>query len=128
MQRDLGPQVARRIVNQLTWPVTPNPVSVVEDSTLSTGPRIRAAAHWIAENCDRRISVMAAAQFADMSERSFLRHFSAEMGMKPSEYLRHVRLELASALLVESDLPVDKIARRCGMTSGECLARAFRQT
>lgn len=128
VQHDLGPQVARRIVNALTWPGLAKPASVVEDSTLSTGQRVRAAARWIAEHCDRRVSVMAAAQVADMSERSFLRHFSAEMGMKPSDYLRHVRLELASALLVESDLPVDKIARRCGMTSGQCLARAFRQT
>jgi transcriptional regulator GlxA family with amidase domain len=62
-----------------------------------------------------------------MSERSYLRHFRAEMGIKPSEHLRRTRVELASSLLAQSDLPVDKIARRCGLTSGECLARLFRQ-
>jgi transcriptional regulator GlxA family with amidase domain len=62
-----------------------------------------------------------------MSERSYLRHFRAEMSVKPSEYLRRSRVELAAALLESSDMPVDKIARRCGLTSGECLARLFRQ-
>ncbi|HKR44361.1 MAG TPA: helix-turn-helix domain-containing protein, partial [Paraburkholderia sp.] len=54
-------------------------------------------------------------------------HFRAEMGVKPSEYLRRSRVELAAGMLESSDLPVDKIARRCGLTSGECLARLFRQ-
>jgi transcriptional regulator GlxA family with amidase domain len=38
-----------------------------------------------------------------------------------------VRLEKASAMLAETDLPVDKIARRSGLGSGGRLTKLFRQ-
>jgi transcriptional regulator GlxA family with amidase domain len=62
-----------------------------------------------------------------MSERNFLRHFRQQFRVTPSEYLLQARLEKSCHLLVESELPVDKIARRCGMTSGTRLAKIFRK-
>jgi transcriptional regulator GlxA family with amidase domain len=124
---DLGADAARDVATQLSWASLPKPVSVALDSHEPIGQKIRDSAQWIARNCDKRISITTAAQHAGMSERSYLRHFRAEMGIKPSEHLRRTRVELASTLLEQSDLPVDKIARRCGLTSGECLARLFRQ-
>jgi transcriptional regulator GlxA family with amidase domain len=38
-----------------------------------------------------------------------------------------VRFELICRLLLDSDLPVDKIARRCGMGNGDRLGRLFRR-
>jgi hypothetical protein len=61
-----------------------------------------------------------------MSERNFLRHFSAEIGLSPSDYLLKVRLDMSCRLLVETDLPVDKIARRCGISNGGQLSKLFR--
>ncbi|CAB3751960.1 GlxA family transcriptional regulator [Paraburkholderia humisilvae] len=127
VRRDLGADAARGVATQLSWASLPKPVSFVLDSHEPTRRKIRDSAQWIARNCDKRISITTAAQQAGMSERSYLRHFRAEMGIKPSEHLRRMRVELASSLLAQSDLPVDKIARRCGLTSGECLARLFRQ-
>ncbi|HEY4351905.1 MAG TPA: helix-turn-helix domain-containing protein [Paraburkholderia sp.] len=127
VRRDLGADAAREVATQLSWTSLPKPVSVALDSHEPIKQKIRDSAQWIARNCDRRISITTAAQHAGMSERSYLRHFRAEMGIKPSEHLRRTRVELASTLLAQSDLPVDKIARRCGLTSGECLARLFRQ-
>ncbi len=127
VHRDLGAEIAQHVATQLSWASLPKPVSVAFDNHTSVKQKIRDSAQWIARNCDRRISITTAAQTAGMSERSYLRHFRAEMGVKPSDHLRRVRVELASTLLAESDLPVDKIARRCGLTSGECLARLFRQ-
>ena len=125
-RRDLGEAVSQRISAQLRWETQPN-AALLRESSAPVAQRIRIAARWLAENCGRRISVKDAADIAHMSDRSFLRHFHSEMGMKPSGYLRHVRLQLACALLAESALPVDKIARRCGLHSGECFARTFRQ-
>ena len=62
-----------------------------------------------------------------MSERNFLRLFKREMGVTPSQYLLRARLNLSCELLVRSDLPIDKIARRVGLTNGERLSKVFRK-
>jgi transcriptional regulator GlxA family with amidase domain len=89
--------------------------------------RIRLAAHWLRENCRRSVSVAQAAEVAGMSERNFLRRFKLETAMTPSEYLLKARFEMSCRFLRETNLPVDKIARRCGMGSGERLSRVFRR-
>jgi len=62
-----------------------------------------------------------------MSERNFLRRFKMEMGVTPSDYLLFVRLDMSCRLLGETNLPVDKIARRCGIGSGGRLSKLFRK-
>lgn len=49
------------------------------------------------------------------------------MGVTPSDYLAYVRLDMSCRLLVETTLPVDKFARRCGVGSGRQLAKLFRK-
>jgi AraC family transcriptional regulator, glycine betaine-responsive activator len=67
------------------------------------------------------------ARVADMGDRTFLRHFKSEMGFTPSAHLLSIRLDMACRLLVETSLPIDKIARRCGMGGGIRLARIFKR-
>jgi transcriptional regulator GlxA family with amidase domain len=86
-----------------------------------------ASARWLDANVDRPISIGLAADVAAMSERNFLRRFRAEMGMTPSDYLQNARLKLSCRMLLESQLPVDKIARRCGIGSGGQLAKLFKK-
>jgi transcriptional regulator GlxA family with amidase domain len=124
---DFGIPVLRRVLELLPDTGLPEFSSIANDSGKSIKQKIHESARWITQNCNRSISVTVAAQTAGMSERSYLRHFRAEIGVKPSEYLRRSRVELAASMLESVDLPVDKIARRCGLTSGECLARLFRQ-
>ena len=47
--------------------------------------------------------------------------------MTPSDYLLRARLNMSCRMLVESRLPVDKIARRCGIGSGGQLSKLFRK-
>nr|WP_231753113.1 helix-turn-helix domain-containing protein [Burkholderia sp. TSV86] len=91
------------------------------------GELIREVAQRLAEQCDQTISIADVAQDIAMSERNFLRRFKLEMGVTPSEYLLQARIERACSLLTESDLPVDKIARRAGLGNGERLAKVFRR-
>ena len=37
------------------------------------------------------------------------------------------RLDAACSFLAETELPVDKVARRCGMGNGDRLAKIFRK-
>jgi transcriptional regulator GlxA family with amidase domain len=128
VKRDLGLDVSRNVAERLMPGSAAKLVSILGDSgTASAGDKIRAAARWLQDNCERPISVVDAAQVAAMSERNFLRRFKIEMGITPSDYLLQARLAVTCALLTDSELPVDKIARRSGMGNGDRLAKIFRK-
>ncbi|MPW20857.1 helix-turn-helix domain-containing protein [Paraburkholderia sp. CNPSo 3157] len=127
IRRDFGVAILRRVLELLPDTNRPELALIASDNGKSIRQKIQESAQWITRNCNKSISITVAAQTANMSDRSYLRHFRAEMGVNPSEHLRRSRIELAAAMLESSDLPVDKIARRCGLTGGECLARLFRQ-
>ncbi|RDK00790.1 GlxA family transcriptional regulator [Paraburkholderia lacunae] len=130
VEEDLGPELARLVANS----VAPQPKapfrSSITDNLMpqpQVSEKILASARWLEANVDRPISIDDAAQVAAMSERNFLRRFKSEIGMTPSDYLLRARLNMSCRMLVESRLPVDKIARRCGIGSGGQLAKLFRK-
>lgn len=128
VKRDLGVLTAREIGERLV-PDSSRWLSAIlgahgEDTRRD---RIRATADWIEQNCDRPLSMADISQFALMSERTLLRHFKAVMGMTPSDYVLKARFELACRLLISTALPIDKVARRCGFSSGMALAKLFRK-
>lgn len=128
VRADLGHEVAESIAEQLM----PNSVHWMaplfeEANSWNIPAKIKEAARWIEQNCERAINVEAIAQYASMGERTFLRHFKAEMGTTPSEYLLQARLSIACGLLVTTSLPIEKIARRCGMGNGIHLAKVFKR-
>ncbi|CAN0626041.1 protein of unknown function [Burkholderia multivorans] len=89
--------------------------------------RMRDVAEWFSSNLDKPVTVQQAAAVAAMSERNLLRHFTREIGTAPRAYLMQIRLKRACAMLVDTALPADSVARRCGLGNGERLARLFRQ-
>lgn len=128
VKRDLGVDVARGIAERLMPGSSVRFVPLLgEGGAASAGDKIRAAARWLQDNCERPISIADAAQVAAMSERNFLRRFKLELGMTPSDYLLQARLAITCSLLIDSELPVDKIARRSGMGNGDRLAKIFRK-
>jgi transcriptional regulator GlxA family with amidase domain len=128
IKRDLGGAAARSVAERLLADSCTNLAPLLgEDGGLSPGDKVRAAARWLQENCQQAISIADAAQVAAMSERNFLRRFKMEMGITPSSFLLHERLAATCSLLTESELPVDKIARRTGMGNGDRLAKVFRK-
>jgi transcriptional regulator GlxA family with amidase domain len=128
IKRDLGGATARTVAERLLADSCASLAPLLgDDGALSPGDKVRAAARWLQENCQQAISIADAAQFAAMSERNFLRRFKMEMGITPSNFLLHERLAATCSLLIESELPVDKIARRTGMGNGDRLAKVFRK-
>lgn len=53
--------------------------------------------------------------------------FKATVGHTPSQEIRRVRLSRVRDLLLNTDLSVQQIARRCGFSCGENLIRFFRE-
>nr|WP_244201253.1 helix-turn-helix domain-containing protein [Paraburkholderia rhynchosiae] len=128
VEDDLGSNIAQQVAD---W-VAPrdnieSSVSIRASAAPHVSEKIQASARWLEANGRRPVSIEAVAQVAAMSERNFLRRFKSEMGITPSDYLLHVRLEMSCKLLASTSLPVDQIARRCGIGSGGRLAKLFRK-
>ncbi|WP_197083572.1 helix-turn-helix domain-containing protein [Burkholderia ubonensis] len=125
---DHGEEMAARIAGSLQPPIvwTGNSRSDWHGMNTSTD-KLHESARWIRENFDRDISVSDAAAVAAMSVRNYLRRFKTEFNVTPLEYLMQLRFEAICAMLVNTTLPVDKIARRCGMGNGDRLGRLFRK-
>ncbi len=128
IKRDYGPAIAREVSERSIPGAWPKLSAVLDDTDVGgVRQKIDAAARWMRENYIRPITIADAAKVAAMSERNFLRRFKAQIGLTPSEYLLRARLDASCMLLAATDLPVDKIARRCGAGSGDGLAKIFRK-
>ncbi len=125
---DLGFDVAREIAERVMPGTSAKLHHLLRDaSAKAIRQNVCASARWIDENCERKITVADAVHIAVMSRRSFSRHFKLEFGVTPFEYLIRARLDLVCKLLARTDLPVEKIARRCGVGTGHNLTRIFRK-
>jgi transcriptional regulator GlxA family with amidase domain len=82
---------------------------------------------WALERLDRPLTVRELARHANYSERTFARRFRAETGTTPHQWLIAQRLLEARRLLETSELPVEAIARRCGLGTAAALRQSFRR-
>lgn len=128
VKRDCGYETASQVAHDLL-PVTSKQFthSIFNSREARASDLIRTSAHQLRVSSESRVSIADAAQAVAMSERNFLRRFKQEIGVTPTEFVLRVRLEKASHMLVDTDLPADKIARRTGLGSGDRLAKLFRQ-
>lgn len=128
IRREQGVDAARAVAGRVMPSWSHQLLPCIGDAGM-TGPgeKIRAAARWLRQHCEQDISIAGAAEVAAMSERNFLRRFKLEMGITPSDFLLQARLDTACGFLADTELPVDKIARRSGMGNGDRLAKIFRK-
>ncbi|AFR17154.1 AraC family transcriptional regulator [Burkholderia pseudomallei BPC006] len=128
IRHDCGDSAAHEVAERLCPALSARPAeSAFAAREARASKLIRASVQQLRDNSANRISIADTAHAAAMSERNFLRRFKQEIGVTPSEFVQKVRLEHACHMLVHTDLPVDKIARRTGLGSGDRLAKLFRQ-
>ena len=128
VESDLGAEIARQIASLVGSPSETQFTAIVrKNASTDVSDKIQTSARWLATNGERSITIDEAAQVVGMSERNFLRRFKMEMGVTPSDYLLYVRLDMCCRLLAETNLPVDKVARRCGIAGGGRLSKIFRR-
>ncbi len=80
---------------------------------------------WIAAHLADDLSLNVLADRAGMSERSFSRRYVEATGQTPARAVETLRVEAARTLLLESQLPVKRVAQRCGFGSEETMRRSF---
>lgn len=69
-----------------------------------------------------------AARAAGVHQTHFSREFHRHVGMTPNAYRRRARIDLASKLLLESDVALSNVALQCGFSDQSHLTRTFTST
>lgn len=89
--------------------------------------RIRPALEQIHANLGSRLTRTSLAESVFLSPTRFHYVFARVTGQAPMTYVRRMRIERASQMLIHSDLPVSDIARRVGFDDQYHFSRTFRR-
>ncbi len=81
--------------------------------------------HWMISNIGRGLSVSDLAKFVNMSQRTFARRYPQVTGQSPGRALEKARLAAAIRLLVDSNLPLKRVAVLSGHGDYERMRRTF---
>lgn len=98
---------------------------------------IQQAARYIRNHVNSPLTIDQIARWVGLSRSVFTVRFRQEMGKTFKEFHNEIRLERAKVLLQQTDLPIEHISERIGVTSGQmrqlfhqklcCSPRQFRQ-
>jgi AraC family transcriptional regulator, transcriptional activator FtrA len=91
------------------------------------GSRIAPVLDWALSRLQRSLYVSDLAKRAAMSERSFLRHFGAQFGMGPKEWIRRERVALAPRLLERPGSRLELVAEGSAFGSVKAMRAALRE-
>ncbi|GAA2451703.1 hypothetical protein GCM10010433_62240 [Streptomyces pulveraceus] len=102
---------------QLQYAAPPHPERI--DGTLAP------LMEWITGRLGEPMAIEAMAAHAGVSTRTLARRFADQLGTSPGQWLLAQRITTARDLLESSDLPLDAVARRVGLSSATNLRRRF---
>ncbi|WP_250563695.1 GlxA family transcriptional regulator [Sphaerisporangium fuscum] len=105
---------------QLQYSTPPHPAQI--DDTLA--PLLE----WITERLGEPVTIESMAAHAGLSTRTLARRFADQLGTSPGQWLLAQRIATARDLLESSDLSLDAVARRVGLSSATNLRRRFLST
>jgi LacI family transcriptional regulator, galactose operon repressor len=89
-------------------------------------PDVAAALRHIRQHAIEGLSVKQLLDAIPVNRRTLERRFVSVLGHTPLEEIRRIRLERAKVLL-QTDLPIYEVARRCGFATPEYMATSFLQ-
>ncbi|MEU6250971.1 helix-turn-helix domain-containing protein [Glycomyces sp. NPDC047010] len=81
---------------------------------------------WASERLHEPLAVEDLAERGRVSVRTLARRFDEQLGVSPGRWLLAQRISAAQALLEDTDLPIEAIAARVGLSSALNLRRRFR--
>jgi AraC family transcriptional regulator, transcriptional activator FtrA len=127
---DQGAAYALRIARQMVMPPHREGCQLQYAELPTSGPvpdTLAPLLEWLAERLDQPISVAEMAVRSQVSSRTLTRRFTEQLGISPGRWLLDRRIAATRALLEETDLPVETIARRVGLSSAVNLRRRFHE-
>lgn len=79
------------------------------------------------EHVSETITIQNIAAKLGYTPEALTRLFKKEYGTTPLTYLKHLRIQKASELVLEGQLPLKQIATSCGFSSHNYFSRSFKQ-
>lgn len=122
--KDIAIRVARKLVFYLSRPGFQaqfgNLLPVYESENIA-----KKIQPWLNEHLHEPLDVSRIADHLAMSTRNFTRVFHKETGMPPAKFVEKQRVEAARKYLEDTDIPLERIAERCGLGSLVSMRRTF---
>ncbi|MDA3811186.1 MAG: AraC family transcriptional regulator [Spirochaetaceae bacterium] len=81
----------------------------------------------IYEHMEKKLTLEDLASFFAMNKFTFLRKYKSLTGKTPIDDLTNIRVERARDLIISTDLSMNEISRRCGLTNEYNLSRVFQK-
>ncbi|MEU9914612.1 helix-turn-helix domain-containing protein [Streptomyces sp. NPDC051001] len=132
IRTDYGAAVANEVARlSLVAPVRPGGQTQFTQTPLppERGTACADTRGWAMRHLDRPLTLTDLARHAGVSVRTLTRRFHAESGVSPLQWLLHQRIERAKELLETTTLPMDQVARSCGLGTADSLrAHLVRRT
>jgi AraC family transcriptional regulator, transcriptional activator FtrA len=125
---DHGAAYAAQIARHMVMPPHREGGQLQYAAPLPAGPPLDSLApvlDWMTERLHEPLSANDLASRAGVSARTLARRFAEQLGVSPGRWLLGKRIEAAQVLLEETDLPVEAIAVRVGLSSATNLRRRF---
>ncbi|WKX68657.1 GlxA family transcriptional regulator [Streptomyces sp. XD-27] len=124
IRTDYGAAIANRVARAaLVAPVRPGGQTQFTQTPLppERGNACADTRGWVMQRLDQPLTLTDLARHAGVSVRTLTRRFHAESGVSPLQWLLHQRIERAKELLETTTLPMDQVARSCGLGTADSL-------
>lgn len=124
IRTDYGAAVANEVARgALVAPVRPGGQTQFTQTPLppERGTACADTRGWAMRNLDKPLTLTDLARHSGVSVRTLTRRFHAESGVSPLQWLLHQRIERAKELLETTALPMDQVARACGLGTADSL-------
>jgi AraC family transcriptional regulator, transcriptional activator FtrA len=130
IRRDFGAEVANQVARRLVIPphrdggqaqFLDSPVDRRERGPLSV------VLERVQRHIRHPITIGEMAQWAAMSERTFMRRFRATTGMTPGDWITQARVDRAKDLLERSSMAIDQVATQSGLGTATTMRHHFRK-
>jgi transcriptional regulator GlxA family with amidase domain len=124
---EVAAKVARSMLIFMRRPGGQSQFSTYIFNEAKTRKDFRELQAWIVSNPDADLDVEHLAERMAMSPRNFSRLFCQEVGLTPAKFVERVRLEAARNMMMQTDLPLERVASNCGFGSAEQMRRTFQR-
>ncbi len=130
VRQDYGHDKANQVARRLVIPPhrSGGQAQFVETPMIENQSHFASTLDWAIKRLNTPLDVDMLAEKANMSRRSFDRHFRASLGMSPKEWINRQRLHLAQKLLVDDNISIERIAQQSGFETAMNMRHHFRKT
>lgn len=90
-------------------------------------PHVSSAMEWMKKNYTYQINLEDMCPEIGVSYSHLTRQFYKEQGITPVQFLTQLRLEHGMQLLLNTDLPIEKIAKECGFASANYFTKVYKK-